>query len=220
MDKYEAKYDTVFDIIDHPEKYPVDRLNEILSDPETREIYNLLCKADSAIEANEADKEVDVNAQWEDFSRKHFIRRQTFLTRFGSRAASIAVIICTSLVAVAAGIAVTVAVMDHKSEPVTNKEMNAKTSATKEVSEVTTVQTDTTEVPVAPVMFENEPLETIMKTVAAVYEVEVKFNNEEAANLHLYYKLNPSLPLDEVVAQLNTFEQINITRNGNILTID
>ena len=220
MDKHESKYDTVFDIIDHPEKYPVDRLNEILSDPETREIYNLLCKADSAVEANEADKVVDVDAEWNDFSRKHFIRRRTFLTRFGSRAASIAVIICTSLVAVAAGIAVTVAVMDHKSEPVSNKEIKAETSATEEVSKDTTVQTDTTEVPTAPVMFENEPLETIMKTVAAVYDVEVKFNNEEAANLHLYYKLNPSLPLDEVVSQLNTFEQINITRNGNILTID
>ncbi|MDE6769317.1 MAG: DUF4974 domain-containing protein [Muribaculaceae bacterium] len=218
MDKHESKYDTVFDIIDHPEKYPVDRLNEILSDPETREIYNLLCKADSAIEA---DKEVDVDAQWEDFSQKHFIRRRTFLTRFGSRAASIAVIICTSLVAVAAGIAVTVAVMDHKSELVSNKEIKTETSSiTTPSSNVTTVQTDTTEVPTAPVMFENEPLETIMKTVAAVYNVEVKFNNEEAANLHLYYKLNPSLPLDEVVSQLNTFEQINITRNGNILTID
>ncbi|MDE5881882.1 MAG: DUF4974 domain-containing protein [Muribaculaceae bacterium] len=220
MDKHESKYDTVFDIIDHPEKYPVDRLNEILSDPETREIYNLLCKADSAIEANEAAKEVDVNAEWDDFSRKHSIRRRSFFTWFGSRAASIAVIICTSLVAVAAGIAVTVAVMDHKSEPVSNKEIKAETSATEEVSKDTTVQTDTIEVPTAPVMFENEPLETIMKTVAAVYNVEVKFNNEEAANLHLYYKLNPSLPLDEVVSQLNTFEQINITRNGNILTID
>lgn len=220
MDKHESKYNTVFDIIDHPEKYPVDRLNEILSDPETREIYNLLCKADAAIEANEADKEVDVNAEWNDFSRKHSIRRRPFLTWFGSRAASIAVIICTSIVAVAAGIAVTVAVMDQKSEPVNNKEMPSETSPTEEVSEVTTVHTDTVEVPAAPVMFENEPLETIMKTVAAVYEVEVKFNNEEAATLHLYYKLDPTLSLDEVVSQLNTFEQINIKRNGDTLTID
>ena len=84
MDKHESKYDTVFDIIDHPEKYPVDRLNEILSDPEAREIYNLLCKANSAIEANEADKEVDVNAQWEDFSLKHFIRLRTYFTLYGT----------------------------------------------------------------------------------------------------------------------------------------
>ena len=53
MDKYEL----VLDIVEHPEKYTSEQLAEIMSDPETREIYNLLCKTDSAIEANE---EVDI----------------------------------------------------------------------------------------------------------------------------------------------------------------
>lgn len=70
-------------------------------------------------------------------------------------------------------------------------------------------------------MFEDEPLEKIMKEVADAYGVEeIRFNNLEAAALHLYYKFDPSLPLNEVVEQLNTFEQINIKQNGNILTID
>ncbi|MFA4087158.1 MAG: DUF4974 domain-containing protein, partial [Paramuribaculum intestinale] len=71
-----------------------------------------------------------------------------------------------------------------------------------------------------PVMFENEPLEKIMKEVAGAYGVDVRFDNREAALLHLYYKFDPSLPLTEIVEQLNTFEQINIKHNGNILTID
>lgn len=79
---------------------------------------------------------------------------------------------------------------------------------------------DTVSALTAPVMFEDEPLEAIMNTVARAYGVEVRFNNDKAASLHLYYKLDPSLPLDEVVSQLNTFEQINIRRNGNTLTID
>ena len=47
MDRYEL----VLEIIEHPEKYSADRLSEIFSDPETKKIYNLLCKTDSAIEA-------------------------------------------------------------------------------------------------------------------------------------------------------------------------
>ena len=79
---------------------------------------------------------------------------------------------------------------------------------------------DTIMVSPIPIMFENEPLDAIMKEVAAAYGVEVKFNNREVASLHLYYKLDTSLPLNEVVEQLNTFEQINIKQYGNLLNID
>ena len=58
MDKYEL----VLDIVEHPEKCTSGQLAEIMSDPETREIYNLLCKTESAIEANE-EVEVDVDAE-------------------------------------------------------------------------------------------------------------------------------------------------------------
>ena len=54
------KYDLVLDIIAHPEKYTSEELNEIMADGETREIYNLLCKTDSAIEAHNV---VDVDAE-------------------------------------------------------------------------------------------------------------------------------------------------------------
>ncbi len=50
----------------------------------------------------------------EDFSRKHAVNSRRYLLWFGSRAASIAALVCTSIVAVAAGIAVTVAVIERK----------------------------------------------------------------------------------------------------------
>lgn len=45
------KYDLVFDIVTHPDKYSSERLEEIFSDPETREIYALLCKINYAAES-------------------------------------------------------------------------------------------------------------------------------------------------------------------------
>ncbi len=212
MDKYEL----VLDIVEHPEKYTSEQLAEIMSDPETREIYNLLSKADSAIEAN---KEVYVEAEWEDFSERHSVRNRRISFWSGSRAASIAAIVSTSIVAVAAGIAVTVAVIDHKPKPIAENVVVAPSVIAVSTDTLTT-KNDTVMVNQTPVMFEDEPLEKIMKEISNAYDVEVKFNSKEAALLHLYYKFDPSLPLNEVVEQLNTFDQINIKQNGNTLTID
>ena len=209
------KYDIVLDLIKYPDKYVPERIAEILSDPETREIYNLLCKTGSTFASKDA--EVDVDAEWQAFSTMHKKPKFRFIWN-GSRAASIVVIICTSIVAVAAGIAVTVAVIDHKPEPIAESMPTAPSTVT--VSTDTVTANNTVKVSLTPIMFEDEPLEKIIKQVAVFYGVEVKFSNADAASLHLYYKFDPSLPLHEVVEQLNTFEQINIKQNGNTLAID
>lgn len=212
MDKYEL----VLDIVEHPDKYTSEQLAEIMSDSETREIYNLLSKTDSAIQAA---KDIDVDTEWEDFFEKHPIQSRRTSFWFGSRAASITAIVCTSLVAVAAGIAVSVSVMERK--PEANAEIVADApSVVTVLTDTLTDKRDTVSVNPTPILFENEPLEKIMKEVAVAYGVTVKFNNKKTALLHLYYKLDPSLPLNAVVEQLNTFEQINIKQNGNTLTID
>lgn len=216
MENYESKYDVVLDIIEHPENYTPEQLTEILSDSETREIYNLLCKTDSAIEAG---REIDVDAEWETLSAKHTVSpRRSFLWS-GSRAASIAAIIGSSIIAVAAGFVVTVAVIDHKPQSAADDVTVAPSVAVVSTDSIT-VYSDTVKVSQTPVLFENEPLEKIMKEVADTYSVEVRFNNKEAASLRLYYKLDPSLTLDDVVGQLNTFEQISIRQTGNILNLD
>lgn len=212
MDKYEL----VLDIIENPENYTPKQLTEIMSEPETREIYNLLCKTDSAIKA---DIKPDINVEWEKFSDKYVVRPRRLFSWFGSRAATIAVIVGTSIVAVAAGIAVSVAVTNHEKEPI-DDEAKITSSVAHAVTGSVSIENDTVKVVMEPVMFEDETLEKIMEVVSEVYGVEVGFNNKEAASLHLYYKLDPSLPLNDVVEQLSTFEQINIKRNGNILTID
>ena len=210
------KYAFVLDIVEHPEKYTSERLAEVMSDSETEEIYNLLCKTDSAIEAN---KEVDVDAEWEDFSKQYLAHPRRRFFWFGSRIASIAAIVGTSIVAVATGIAVTVAVIDLKQEPIAESVVVVP-SVVDDSAETIAAKSDTVKVSLMPIMFEDEPLERIMKEVSNTYGVEAKFNNKEVASLHLYYKFDPSLPLNEVVEQLNTFEQINIKQNGNYLIVD
>lgn len=210
------KYDLVLNIIEHPEKYSSEQLSEIMSEPETREIYDLLCKTESAIKGS---GEPDVNTEWGKFLNAHSVRRRRVFSWLGGRAASIAAIVGSSIAAVAAGIAVTVSVIDHKSEPIAENTAVAPSAAVVSTDTIAT-KCDTVNVCLTPVTFENEPLEIIMKEVAKAYGIEVKFNDMNVASLHLYYKFDPSLTLNEVIEQLNTFEQINIKRNGNTLTID
>lgn len=210
------KYDLVLDIIEHPEKYSSELLAEIMSEPETREIYNLLCKTESAIKGSE---EPDINDEWKNFSSSRLVRPRGVFSWLGSRAASISAIVGTSIAAVAAGIAVTVSVIDYKSEPIAEN-MTIVPSAVTVLSDTITNKCDTVNVSLTPVMFENEPLEKIMNEIAMAYGIEVKFKDVNVASLHLYYKFDPSLTLNEVIDQLNTFEQINIRRNDNTLTVD
>lgn len=210
------KYNLVFDIIEHPEKYSSEQLAEIMSEPETRDIYNLLCKTESAIKA---DNMPDVDAEWKNFSGSHTVRSHHLFSRFVSRAASFAAIVGTSIAAVGAGIAVSLLVIENKTEPIIEAVVGIH-SVMSVATDTITACKDTLNARLTPVMFEDESLESIMKEIAGAYGIEVRFNNKEVASLHLYYKLDPSLPLNEVIEQLNTFERIDIRQNGNILTID
>lgn len=212
------KYSIVIEILDHPEKYSSEQLSELLSDPETRDIYNLLCKTDSAIGAR---CNVDVDTEWKTFAGRHLVQPRVSVFRFfGSRAAAIAAIAFTSIAAVAIGIAVTVTVIDRNSE--TGNVRHDRTVVQKtDVAGLRNLETtDTANVVTGFIMYEDATLGEIMSAVAEVYGVKVKFVNKEAAGLHLYYKLDTTLSLDEVIEQLNIFEQINITHNGNTLNVD
>lgn len=211
------KYDLVFDIIEHPDRYTAEQLAEIISDPETKEIYTLLCKTDSAAEAHK--RIVDVDAEWRSFADRHLRSRRPGFAFFAqNRAASIATFALTSLAAVAVGIAVTVSVTDNSHNTDLTGTEQAATTTTSISSDSLKIRTDS--VAAATILFDNATLRDIMDAVSKMYDVEVKFVNNDAASLRLYFKLNPGHSLDETVERLNTFEQINITVNGSTLTID
>lgn len=232
MDKHDPKHDPVYDdslydkifgIIDHPENYTSEQLAEILSSPEAKEIYNLLCLTASAEERR---RPVDTDAAWRDFSYMHISRRRQFFGIKGRRVASAAVIVASSIAAVAAGIAVSVAISVRRSADapsrmtetvITESDQHSGTSLpdTSAMQEVAVTAERS-----APTVFEDETLETIINQISVTYDVKVRFNNKATATLHLYYKFDPALTIGEIVSQLNTFEQINIRLEDNTLIID
>lgn len=214
------KYDIVLDLIEHPAKYTPERIAKILSDPEAREIYNLLCKTDSTLASTDA--EMDVIAEWQKFSQRHKKPKFQFLWS-GSRAASIAAIVFTSLAAVAIGITVAVKTFEPKPQPI---EVVAESSVESPATVSETIGKDSTvvikEVTAlnTPIVFEDASLEEILSRVAEVHGVTIEYKGPETAQLHLYYKFDPTIPLKETVEQLNTFEQINIRISGKKIIVD
>ena len=214
------KYDIVLDLIEHPVKYAPEKIAEILSDPEAREIYNLLCKADSTLAS--ADAEVDVDAEWQKFSQCHKKPKFQFLWN-GSRAASIAAVAFTSLAAVAIGITFAVKTFETKPQPIeVTAESSVERPATmsEPICKDSTIVTEVVAILNTPIVFEDTSLEEILSRVAEVHGATVEYKRPETAQLHLYYKFDPTIPLKETIEQLNTFEQINISISGKKITVD
>lgn len=152
---------------------------------------------------------------------KHFKKRRRLIP-LSNRAASIAAIAFTSLAAVALGVAVTVGTFGREDNP----EQVQETAHTP-VSETVKVPADTVMANHEavfngdePVLFEDKSLGDILDYITVQYGVSVIYDTPDAEALHLYYRLDPAMPLDKVVESLNTFEQINIRMEGNTLIVD
>ena len=213
MDKYEL----VFEILEHPENYTSEKLTETLADAEVKEIYQLLCKTEYAINAV---KEPDIAGEWERFSRNRRSLRG-FLNKFMvNRAAVIGIIVMSSLGAIAVGITLSNRNPDNNAVLVEDKYGDKKTGDNMVPESQTLQNEENNGVSKGIIEFENSPLREIMDSISVTYGVEVVFRKAEIADLHLYYRLNTTLPIMEVIGQLNTFEQINIHHTDKTLTVE
>ena len=219
------RFDRVIDLTEHPERYTDRQIAEILSDPENREIYNLLCKTGSAMQTGKKLSETDVDKEWERFAASHCESRTSrspriLPFRLGSRAASIAIVVLTSLAAVALGVAVTATLTPSQPQAEAEIEIIESPPAVSVAVNAIGDSDDSTTTATAPILFEEATLETITDALVQAYDITVRFDNAEARSLHLFYKFNPALPLEEVIDQLNTFEQINLRIDGKTLIVE
>lgn len=211
------KYDMVLDLLEHPDKYSPTDIEELLSDPELKEFYTLLCKTGTTLKINEEQSRPDVDEEWQKVCARNKASRFR-LPILGNRAASIAIISITSLAALAIGVAVAVKQSDKKeTEAIQNIDLRKETTKVIKKDTITVVDSSLS---TEPILYKDETLGEILDVVARSYGKTVEFRTTETANLHLYFKFNPELTLTEVVEQLNTFEQINITIVGNNLIVD
>ena len=214
------KYDVALDIIEHPENYTSAQLSEILSDPEMREIYNVLVKTQSAAKARDTISSAEVDEEWKRFEQAHPAPRFRFLWLSG-RAASIALLIVSSVVAFAVGITIKVSLDRGKTDEAIVVAARGDAAQSQAVVR-DTVAPSSEGVPAkstSPVLFENASFGEIVETIAKTYGVKARFEAEAKKQLHLFYKFDPNNTLQNIVDQLNSFEQIDITLEGSELVV-
>lgn len=211
----------LLDALEHPENYSDAEVEQILTDSEAREVYDMLRKT---ADASAPVAEINLDDEWRRFEAKQpkrspiLLRWQSFMA--SRNAAAVVIALVGTLALVGATIGVTHYFISNKEMAQTEQtEPQKQTAIThSNVAPTDTIPTETTPLPET-IVFKGENLERILADMAGYYGVTVKFNQDAAKSLLLYFEWDQSLPLNEVVEQLNNFEQINITLTDKALTV-
>ena len=233
MDKFEK----ILDIIDHQEKYSDEEIREILQDEECRKLYQTMVEVDSALE--KPSPIINVDEEWEKFSQEHQLQEKAThpivqeeshpiaqeagashpITSWRKLAASIAGFVLISGIAFAA----IHTYIKRSQEPTqvtadTHPEV-IKSDSAKQVAAKDSLTHPKPEKPVIHKTFENVAFEKMLSEIASYYDLQVKFENNEDKTLRLYYEWNSHSSIENIVKELNQFENVNIELQQNELIV-
>lgn len=224
MDKFEK----ILDIIDHQEKYSDEEIREILQDEECRKLYQTMMEVDSALET--PSPIINVDEEWEKFSQEHQLQEEATqnaaqeaashpITSWRKLAASIAGFVLISGIAFAA----IHTYIKRSQEPTqvtadTHPEVINSDSA-KQVAAKDSLAHPKPEKPAIHKTFENVAFEQMISEIASYYDLQVKFENNEDKTLRLYYEWNSHSSIENIVKELNQFENVNIELQQNELIV-
>lgn len=215
MDKFEK----ILDIIDHQEKYSDEEIREILQDEECRKLYQTMMEVDSALES--PSPIINVDEEWEKFSQKHQLQEKAThpITSWPKLAASIAGFVLISGIAFAA-----IHTYIKRSQETTQVTADThpeviKSDSAKQVAGKDSLTHPKPEKPAIHKTFENVAFEQMISEIASYYDLQVKFENNEDKTLRLYYEWNSHSSIENIVKELNQFENVNIELQQNELIV-
>ncbi len=78
------KTDRLLEAIEHPERFSDEELNALLSEPEIRELYDLMSKTSDAVAETPV---YDLDKEWDTFVTNHY-RSKNFILKFFNRHAA------------------------------------------------------------------------------------------------------------------------------------
>jgi len=223
------KTDLLLQMLEHPHDYSAAEWQQILEDDECRELYELMAKTRGALDAARACEQLtdeQIDAEWQRLesdmlkvkrepSDEHPHLRFSFsIGRFRRIAAVFIAALMLSGIALAAIHIVRQQAGDKAKT--TTQEM--PTAASRQpVVPADTVTTDTAAV-AETVVFDNVPLDSIAKRIAAYHHLPIEIENDEARQLRFYFAWNQKDGLQEVVEKLNMFEHVTmVVENGKLI---
>lgn len=214
MDKFEK----ILDIIDHQEKYSDKEIREILQDEECRKLYQTMMEVDSALE--NPSPIINIDEEWEKFSQKHQLQEVSHpITSWRKLVASIASFVLISGIAFAA-IHTYIKRSQEPTQVTTDTHPEVmKSDSAKQVAAKDSLTHPKPEKPAIHKTFENVAFEQMISEIASYYDLQVKFENNEDKTLRLYYEWNSHSSIENIVKELNQFENVNIELQQNELIV-
>ena len=207
------KTDLLLQMMEQPQHYTAEEWQEILADEECRELYTLMSKTQSAIDAARAEEEITddmIDAEWQRFSheKREVKSEKSSLFKF---AAMFVGILMLSGIAYAA-----IHIVSHNNGPKAQDEVITNSQSSTSQSQI--VKSDTIAAP-EPKLYDNVPLGEIFEELSDYYNVKVVYQNEDAPRLRLFYQWKPEYTLEKVVEMLNNFDWIQIQVENDTLFI-
>ena len=203
----------LLEMLDNPEAYTEQEIQDIINrDEDTRETYRMIVEAKRSSRQRQANKPVDVDAAWQKLNQKSQPQQQSF--GWIKIAASFIGILLVSGIAFAA---IQIVRYAQQNTPKTEEVINTPKPAN--VTPTDTLTTDTITVP-HPIIYDNIPQEKMLPEIAAHYDANVMFVNDETRQLRFRFVWNPQKGIDQVVSDLNQFERLTVTLKDNQITVE
>ena len=209
------KTDRLLQMLEQPQRHTADEWQEILADDECRELYTLMSKTQSAVDAARADEAVNdemIDAEWQRLgSEEREVKSEK--SSFLKIAAMIVGVLMLSGIAYAA-----IHIWSLTPNPSPKGEGNRyiQTSDTIKHSAPLPLEGPGE---ASPKLYDNVPLGEIFEELSAYYNVKVVYQNEDAPRLRLFYQWKPEYSLEKVVEMLNNFDWIQIQAENDTLFI-
>ena len=188
--------------------------------------------SDDALSSNSSlgNSSPNIDEEWEKFSQEHQLQEKSHpiaqeagashpITSWRKLAASIAGFVLISGIAFAA----IHTFIKRSQEPIqvtadTHPEV-IKSDSAKQVAAKDSLTHPKPEKPVIHKTFENVAFEKMLSEIASYYDLQVKFENNEDKTLRLYYEWNSHSSIENIVKELNQFENVNIELQQNELIV-
>ena len=213
METTSENFRQLLEMLDNPEAYTEQEIQDIINrDEDTRETYRMMVEAKRSSRQRQADKPVDMDAAWQKFNQKVQPKQHSF--GWIKIAASFVGVLLVSGIAFAA---IQIVRYAQQNTPKTEEVINTTKPAN--VTPTDTLTTDTITVP-HPIIYDNIPLEKMLPEIAAHYDANVTFVNDEARQLRFRFVWNPQKGIDQVVSDLNQFERLTVTLKDNQITVE
>ncbi len=219
METTNEKIHQLLEMLDNPDAYTEQEIRDIINhDKDTREAYRLMVEAKRSSRHRQDNKPVDVNAAW-----KRFVENEEFTTTQPTRqsysvfrkiaASFIGMLLISGIAFAAIQIVNNIVGGDIKSPTHETRISNPR----QEIVTADTLANDT--VTVQPIIYDNIPLEKMLPEIAAYYDTEVIFANDEVRQLRFRFVWNPQQSIEQVIRDLNQFERLTVTLKDNQITI-